>query len=1145
MSVGRVGRINGPATKRRKLSHSPDANTVAINHNVNRNSPDSGSKDEIPAKEGHENESSVSTRRRRPGQGKESSSTNMDLPFGGMTKTSVLTMQIQELLREVTPKYASQLSRLKSLTDRITSTIQQMSGQGEIDLSTAEKTLWKRGVAIPFPEPRPGKDTKYKFEYQPPSSISLRGDLPRNLSLKGSSTVEIMVTMPGNLLQEKDYLNHRALHKRAYYLAEIAAGISDQTKDDFHLSYAFEDDLQLVPILLIQSHGQSEDSNILIKHNLKISVGFQSDAIPVARTLPTKNCVRLQHATGNATDGEGLPPTPFYNSCIRRLASTTMVDQLLTNVSQKCAAFNDTCRLGQVWLRQRGFGSPVSRGGFGFEEWALTCALLLYGGGARGQPLFSHRYSTIQLFKAMLQFLAGKDLLQPMILNGPPGLELPVSLSPVLLGGAAGYNVFYKVTPSSYRVLKDHAQVSLTAINARNQDNFDAIFILRVSEPVVEYDDVYALSLAKQNILAAGQIEVLVQLYALLSRGLGDRVTMIDIRPPPTSNWDVKHTQQSQHGEDLVLSIGLLMNPDSDNRTVDHGPSAEEPEAAEDFRKFWGEKSELRRFKDGSISESLVWSSDSAITQQIIRHLTVLHLKVPPSSLRSLGGNIESASLADDARIPAEEAFKVISSTYQTLSSALHQLEGLPLPIRSISPADPALRSASLGHPLLPSTTRPIDILIAFETSGRWPDHLPAIQHTKIAFLVKLSDLLKETLSDLETRIGLENTHTTTSGHLNTSYLDIIYPSPAPGLTPICFRLRIHHDRELNLLQTALADKSLHGSVRDSVTTALAKHKAIYIAAPIHTTAIRSLCTRFSPLSSTIRLLKKWLSSHLLLRHIPSESVEVIASNVFLNPTPWSVPGSAKTAFLRCLNFLARWNWMHDPLLVDLSLSQDMSEQTREEVQTRFQAWRKLDPSMNNVVWFVGTNIDTTGTVWTQGAKPPRVVAGRVKVLAQAAMDLIRTKGVEMGEADWKNIFFSPLVDFDFQLHLKRSVVKGQKSSGKGKEVVKYKNLQVQDELDVGKLGYDAVELYLKDLEQAFGNAVMLFYDGDGGRVVAGLWKPAVLGSKEWRVRMGYSTVPLKSGEAEKDVCEVNKEGILAEISALGRGLVERITVKE
>lgn len=216
------------------------------------------------------------------------------------------------------------------------------------------------------------------------------------------------------------------------------------------------------------------------------------------------------------------------------------------------------------------------------------------------------------------------------------------------------------------------------------------------------------------------------------------------------------------------------------------------------------------------------------------------------------------------------------------------------------------------------------------------------------------------------------------------------------------------------------------------------------------------------------------------------------------------------------------------------------------ELETRFQAWKKLDPAMNNVAWFIGTNVDPTGTIWTQGSSPSKVIAGRVTALAKAAIELLRSKSTEMQEQDWKNLFVSPLVDFDFVIYLKKSVVRGAvKGKNSGNGVVKFKNLQVQEDMDVESVGHDVAALYLNDLERCFGS-VVLFFRGEGDRVIAGLWKPSALGTKEWRVRLGYSSALVAGADGnEGDVkCVVNKEGMMVEMAALGEGMIEKITVK-
>ena len=58
------------------------------------------------------------------------------------------------------------------------------------------------------------------------------------------------------------------------------------------------------------------------------------------------------------------------------------------------------------------------------------------------------------------------------------------------------------------------------------------------------------------------------------------------------------------------LLIGILVSSlEKAFRVVDAGPNVEHKDEALKFRNFWGEKTELRRFKDGIIAESTVWES--------------------------------------------------------------------------------------------------------------------------------------------------------------------------------------------------------------------------------------------------------------------------------------------------------------------------------------------------------------------------------------------------------------------------------------------------------------------------------------------------------------------------------------------------------
>ncbi len=113
----------------------------------------------------------------------------------------------------------------------------------------------------------------------------------------------------------------------------------------------------------------------------------------------------------------------------------------------------------------------------------------------------------------------------------------------------------------------------------------------------------------------------------VLARGLSDRVTLLRTRALVLDQYELDHAP-TELGRQVI--VGLILNPETAQRLVDLGPPADDTakvccftrnittschsraacvscvvlQAAE-FRQFWGPKSEMRRFKDGKINESV------------------------------------------------------------------------------------------------------------------------------------------------------------------------------------------------------------------------------------------------------------------------------------------------------------------------------------------------------------------------------------------------------------------------------------------------------------------------------------------------------------------------------------------------------------
>jgi len=109
-------------------------------------------------------------------------------------------------------------------------------------------------ITIPFPEIVPAKDMLFKLAYSAPLEVNVMGSYALKTMVKGDHTlaVDMVVTLPTIILQEKDYLNYRYFYKRAYYLACLAAGLQDRSIDEFEFCFEHLGGNSLQPILVVK-----------------------------------------------------------------------------------------------------------------------------------------------------------------------------------------------------------------------------------------------------------------------------------------------------------------------------------------------------------------------------------------------------------------------------------------------------------------------------------------------------------------------------------------------------------------------------------------------------------------------------------------------------------------------------------------------------------------------------------------------------------------------------------------------------------------------------------------------------------------------------------------------------------------------------
>lgn len=1096
---------------------------------------------------------------------------------------------------------------------------------------------------------------------EPPAHCNVVGSYVLKTMIRSQRefAVDMIVEMPKTMFQDKDYLNLRYFYKRAYYLAHIAKAVSKSVALSDALadvSFAYLGDNPLLPILVVTPRAAAPSTgkssrNAPIECKIRIIPCCPDDLFPSAKLLASKNCLRPDAATSETTtpsavessEAKQLPPTPFYNATLKAESAYLPYLKLLHQAQKSCSAFVDACLLGRVWLQQRGFGSSLARGGFGAFEFATLVALLLQTGSKKrpssasasnkkSSSILSPSLSSTQIFKAVVQFLASTDFrTKPRMLGGQTvdtGLDSIKEGTPVLFdAGSRQLNIAYKMSAWSAGLLRQHAKRTHDLLKDDSIiDQFTPTFIARADIALEAFDMVVSVRLPSSSPAANSDAASLSRhgavwdfgdsVFQTMKRALGDRAKLVHVQLPSSWGWSVgeplpETASKTTSPTHVVLCIAF----DAANmaRHIDHGPPAEDKKEAKKFREFWGERAELRRFKDGSILETLVWTagqSPSALCEEITRYILGQRLGLTATDAIEVvaGSDAEYSfsSLVPLTPVVDAAAFTLAREAFATLEADIRALEDLPLHVRQISAIDPALRSATISPPAVQSpkaVLHPMEVTLFFEASGKWPDNLAAIQRAKMAFLLRIGESLvaskaeKGDSDSLETFIGLENDEQAgirNSSIANLAYLDIVYRDSA------AFRLRIHSDLEEAILSRQTHDKTLDQHTRTTSANLLAAVRRTFNVLPLHTQTIATYCTRFPALSPTIRLVKRWFSAHKLTSHVSDEFVELVVLHVFLRPYPWQTPASAAPGLLRVLQFLARWDWRTEPLMVDTSGMAPLLPEEEEaaaaakavDPRTRLEAWRKIDPNMNHTVLFVSATHETSGTAFTTDnsggqsrPQPSKVVASRMTSLARAACRLVKETDVSSLSAtdgahlDPALLFQPSLGDFDVLIHLSSRVIKrlvkgdiaeeGSSSDPSKPRRSIYKNLDARTGRELHALPAHPVQLLLSQLNHVYGGGasaggggvgpIVFFYgapqdeDKDGDHIVAALWNPQVH-PRTFRINVPCSFRPVvaakKKSKADDEataepLIEVNREAILAEIARIGGSLIDQIEVVE
>ena len=520
----------------------------------------------------------------------------------------------------------------------------------------------------------------------------------------------------------------------------------------------------------------------------------------------------------------------------------------------------------------------------------------------------------------------------------------------VLLDSSGQLNVLASVSASGFAELVWHARVSMGIASSAEPHELLAKLFFQPLTPACMFDVRAVVTVRRPPVLPAelaGSLrdsswEELVPQHAesVAVRALGDRASLV-------RTLSVETTQEA--GETTLRWVaGLKIVPEKAERTVDRGPPVEDREAAADFKRFWGSKSEVRRMKDGAIVQAVIWSKCTALSRRhhVINNVVSHAMQEQLASVAQADIGVEIADGQPFDKVifrkrHSETQWKKAYDAFERLAKKIRNCrgdsnEGLPLAVVRVVATSARLRRCSAlpprPHALIPGcntprdeaepslVVRPMSVVIEFEGSGSWPaDDMMALRAIKTAMLLRLAETLKK-------KFGVPSQATR-------NHLDIF----AEGFA---FRVAICHGREMSLIQEdittleraeaapeaqkqyllARVPRGLTPAVLPTLRKELAEVQSASHYSPLHASSVNGTMLKHSAVARSVRLAKCWCQAHMFSAHLPSQLVEllVIYSFTARGSSPHGVPATHTQGFARFLHVIAQHDWEGAPLIVDL-----------------------------------------------------------------------------------------------------------------------------------------------------------------------------------------------------------------------------------
>ncbi|PVD20236.1 hypothetical protein C0Q70_20732 [Pomacea canaliculata] len=951
-----------------------------------------------------------------------------------------------------------------------------------------------------------------QMQFPLPVDVFQSGSIPLNACVQPTKAADVVLVMPKKHIYNKDYRNHQYLHKRLQYLTAVAGHLKEVAAD-IKLTYRAGNPFH--PILVVNVPVSGSKALVVIH----LHVIPEQGAFKPGRFHLSKNNIRpcwfssgLKESSLFADYGDTLPPTPYYNTSILQDVCFKTNAEYITQQLSDSSSLQDGLALFKMWLYQRqldkGFGSFN-----GFVATMYVCYLL-------SQKVLNHSMNSYQVLRHTLTSLSNRDSS-----NIHSGVRYRMQdISPTVCCYEVRHEAVIAVQCFSSEFTNTFDLLLMSPITFVQK--FDSIFHMECNKEVVAA--VIKKCQLSQHMLDLGDhviLAVIPTLLQLMTKGLGERVELVQVQPHSPPEWSVFEDPPTAV-TDSILTFGLLLREAKALNIVDRGPNASSEEAVK-FRQFWGEKSELRRFKDGSsIIEAVKWATSTslkkrrAVCNHIVSYVLHKHADINPKWIHHVGHQVERVlyiprcvvaiiKRGQGSTEPEKKKLSTFDFNYGTgeewhyhlrksleeLGQMLRTLPNLPLSINAVSGISPVCRFTEVFPPCpappdltrlslqssdprwVPWYTPSVTVICKLEGSGKWPEDLEAICRLKAAYYVKLGQILA---ACHQLMVDVSPTH-----------LDVLKDG-------FVFRLKLGLTREIGVLRLM---QNHDGMSRMEDTPEALALEAEITTLPHLTGWLQGIQQSHQSFCAVVRLVKRWVSAQLLLCHIPELTVEKTVAQLYTQPLPFTPPVSPVTGLLRYLRLVSRDDY-------------------------------RLE-NFTEKAWPV----------------PLAVISNRLHLVAQASLATLQDQMVKC-QADWKVIFRPPLEGYDVVVHLSQELlprhyqaIDSEKNISALKQKYRYLSKRQQDADTMPMLDFDPASLLIEELKSAYGEMGLIFHDQFGGDVIGILWKPGVMEEKEFKVPNMTARKPAIS-ESSDIALTLNLEAIADDIRVLGGDLVSRVDVK-